>query len=50
MDPKSDRIQSKQRHRDIGDHAMIFNLVFIYFDYQNQHDFVKISFGSKSKP
>jgi hypothetical protein len=33
MDPKSDRIQSKQRYKHVGNHARP-NLVSIYFDYQ----------------
>lgn len=33
MDPKSDRIQSKQRHRHVRNHARS-NLASIHFDYQ----------------
>jgi hypothetical protein len=33
MDPKSDQIQSKQKHRHVGNHARP-NLASIHFDYQ----------------
>jgi hypothetical protein len=34
IDPKSDRIQSKQRHKHVENHARIPNLASIHFDYQ----------------
>jgi hypothetical protein len=34
VDPKSDRIQSKQTHKYVGNHAKIPNPAFIHFDYQ----------------
>ena len=33
MDPKSDQIKSKQKHRHVGNHARP-NLASIHFDYQ----------------
>jgi hypothetical protein len=34
VDPKSDQIQSKQRHKYVGNHAKILNPASIHFDYQ----------------
>jgi hypothetical protein len=42
MKPKSNQIQSKQRHIHVGNHARINNLAFIHLDYHLNIDANKL--------